>query len=92
VDFALVKTAETNTFTDGTALHVHMIFQLPAHYPVKSWQPLAYIEWFTPLRAPTVLDGYHHVSRSTRKISNQDGLYAEVITVDRIVHNAMLIP
>ncbi|KAJ7813114.1 hypothetical protein B0H14DRAFT_2605236 [Mycena olivaceomarginata] len=86
-DFALVKTAETNTFTDGTALHglrivqVHMIFQLPAHYPVKSWQPLAYIEWFTPLRAPTVLDGYHH-----------DGLYAEVITVDRIVHNAMLIP
>ncbi|KAJ7786770.1 hypothetical protein B0H14DRAFT_2630191 [Mycena olivaceomarginata] len=97
-DFALVKTAETNAFTDGTALHglriaqVRVIFQLPAHYPVKSRQPLAYIEWFTPLRAPTALDGYHHVSRSTRKISNQDGPYAEVITVDRIVRNAMLIP
>ncbi|KAJ7799073.1 hypothetical protein B0H14DRAFT_3886214 [Mycena olivaceomarginata] len=97
-DFALVKTAETNVFTDGTALHglriaqVRVIFQLPAHYPVKSRQPLAYIEWFTPLRAPTTLDGYHHVSRSTRKISNQEGPYAEVITVDRIVRNAMLIP
>ncbi|KAJ7887444.1 hypothetical protein B0H13DRAFT_1466893, partial [Mycena leptocephala] len=97
-DFALVKTAEANVFTDGTALQglswisLRVIFQLPRHYPVKSQQPLAYIEWFTPLRAPNELDGYHHVSRSTRKISNQEGPYAEIITVDRIVRNAMLIP
>jgi hypothetical protein len=71
---------------------VRVIFQLPAHYPVKSSQPLAYIEWFTPLRAPNGLDGYYHVNRSTRKISNQEGPYAEIITVDRIVRNAMLIP
>ncbi|KAJ7810821.1 hypothetical protein B0H13DRAFT_2384353 [Mycena leptocephala] len=71
---------------------VRVIFQLPAHYPVKSSQPLAYIEWFTPLRAPNDLDGYYHVNRSTRKISNQEGPYAEIITVDRIVRNAMLIP
>ncbi|KAJ7690245.1 hypothetical protein B0H17DRAFT_1201811 [Mycena rosella] len=97
-DFALVKTAEVNSFTDGTALHglriaqVRAIFQLPGHYPVKSRQPLAYVEWFTPLRAPTSLDGYHHVSRSTRRIAGKDGPYAEIITVDRIVRNAMLIP
>ncbi|KAJ7651802.1 hypothetical protein B0H17DRAFT_1215187 [Mycena rosella] len=97
-DFALVKTAEANLFTDGTALHglriaqVRAIFQLPGHYPVKSRQPLAYVEWFTPLRAPTNLDGYHHVSRSTRRIAGKGGPYAEVITVDRIVRNAMLIP
>ncbi|KAJ7906533.1 hypothetical protein B0H13DRAFT_1880510 [Mycena leptocephala] len=97
-DFALVKTAEANLFTEGTALQglriaqVRVIFQLPAHYPVKSSQPLAYIEWFTPLRSPNDVDGYYHVNRSTRKISNQEGPYAEIITVDRIVRNAMLIP
>ncbi|KAJ7716992.1 hypothetical protein B0H16DRAFT_1898115 [Mycena metata] len=97
-DFALVKTAEANAFTDGTALHglriaqVRVIFQLPSHYPVKSTQPLAYIEWFTPLRTPNTLDGYYHVNRSTRKISGQDGPYSEIVPVDRIVRNAMLIP
>ncbi|KAF7334175.1 hypothetical protein MVEN_02323700 [Mycena venus] len=97
-DFALVKTAEVNEFTDGTALHglriaqVRVIFQLLRHYPVKSAQPLAYIEWLTPLRRPDELDGYYHVSRSTRKIAGKDGPYAEIITIDRIVRNAMLIP
>ncbi|KAJ7444188.1 hypothetical protein FB451DRAFT_1413303 [Mycena latifolia] len=90
-DFALIKTGEANPFTDGTALQglriaqVRVIFQLPGHYPVKSSQPLAYIEWFTPLRTPNDLDGYHHVSRSTRKVSGKDGPYAEIITIDRII-------
>ncbi|KAJ7160307.1 hypothetical protein C8R46DRAFT_830620, partial [Mycena filopes] len=97
-DFALVKTGEANRFTDGTALHglriaqVRVIFQLPGHYPVKSTQPLAYIEWFTPLRAPDDVDGYYHVTRSTRRITHMDGPYAEIIPVDRIVRNAMLVP
>ncbi|KAJ7870405.1 hypothetical protein B0H13DRAFT_2556335 [Mycena leptocephala] len=97
-DFALVKTGEANSLTDGTALHglriaqVRVIFQLPGHYPVKSSQPLAYIEWFTPFRTPNKLDGYYHVSRSTRKIAGKDGPYADVVPVDRIVRNAMLIP
>ncbi|KAK6988497.1 hypothetical protein R3P38DRAFT_3332030 [Favolaschia claudopus] len=97
-DFALVKSAESNAFTVGSALQglrvaqVRVIFQLPAHYPVKSSQPLAYIEWFTPFRIPNPVDGYYHVNRSMRKISNEDGPYAEVITVDRIVRNAMLVP
>ncbi|KAF8204494.1 hypothetical protein K438DRAFT_1757693 [Mycena galopus ATCC 62051] len=97
-DFALVKTAEKNAFTDGTALHglriaqVRVIFQLPNYYLVPLPQPLAYIEWFTPLRTLNPLDGYHHISRSTRKISNVEGPYAEIVTVDRIVHNTMLVP
>ncbi|KAJ7914800.1 hypothetical protein B0H13DRAFT_1611203, partial [Mycena leptocephala] len=97
-DFALVKTGEANSLMDGTALHglriaqVRVIFQLPGHYPVKSSQPLAYSEWFTPFRTPNKLDGYYHVSRSTRKIAGKDGPYADVVPVDRIVCNAMLIP
>jgi protein gp37 len=49
---------------------------------------LAYIEWFTPLKTPDATDGYYHISRSTR----QHQPYAEIITADRIVRNAMLIP
>ncbi|KAJ7443260.1 hypothetical protein FB451DRAFT_1056990, partial [Mycena latifolia] len=97
-DFALVRTGEENVFTAGTALQglrivqVRVIFQLPSTYPVKSPHPLAYIEWFTPLRTPNAVDGYYHISRSTRKNRGQDGPYAEIITVDRIARNAMLIP
>ncbi|KAJ7508692.1 hypothetical protein B0H11DRAFT_1704018 [Mycena galericulata] len=94
LDFALVRTGEQNMSTAGTALdglrvaQVKVIFQLPSHYPVKSAVPLAYIEWFTPLRTPNSLDGYYHLTRSTR--SHRP--YAEIITADRIVRSAMLIP
>ncbi|KAJ6527329.1 hypothetical protein DFH09DRAFT_1328133 [Mycena vulgaris] len=94
LDFALIRTGELNPLTVGTALEglrvaqVKVIFKLPSHYPVKSTVPLAYIEWLTPLRTPDALDGYYHLTRSTR----QHGPYAEVITADRIVRNAMLIP
>ncbi|KAJ7934044.1 hypothetical protein B0H13DRAFT_1591831 [Mycena leptocephala] len=93
LDFALIRTGEQNSFTAGTALaglrvaQVKVIFQVPAHYPGKSG-PLAYIEWFTPLRSPDSLDGYYHLTRSSR----QHGPYAEIITLDRIVRNVMLIP
>ncbi|KAJ7699003.1 hypothetical protein B0H17DRAFT_1158261 [Mycena rosella] len=94
LDFALIRTGEENPFTAGTALtglrvaQVKAIFKLPSHYPVKQDVPLAYIEWFTPLRTPDTLDGYYHLTRSTRR----HGPYAEIITADRIVRNAMLIP
>jgi hypothetical protein len=71
---------------------VRVIFQLPSHYPVKLSQPLAYIEWFTPFRTPNKLDGYYHVSRSTRKIAGKDGPYSDVVPVARIVRNPMIIP
>ncbi|KAJ7766421.1 hypothetical protein DFH07DRAFT_737324, partial [Mycena maculata] len=50
--------------------------------------PLAYIEWFTPLKTPDSIDGYYHLTRSTR----QHGPYAEIILSDRITRNVMLIP
>ncbi|KAF8179501.1 hypothetical protein K438DRAFT_1532570, partial [Mycena galopus ATCC 62051] len=65
---------------------------LPPAYRVKTSQPLAYIEWFTLLRTPDKIDGYYHISRSTRRVRGQDGPYAEIIPIDRIVRNAMLIP
>ncbi|KAJ6465324.1 hypothetical protein C8R45DRAFT_799465, partial [Mycena sanguinolenta] len=76
LDFALVRTAESNQFTAGTPLEVKVIFQLPSHYPLKSQSPLAYIEWFTPLRTPDPIDGYYHISCSTR----QHQPYAEIVT------------
>ncbi|KAJ7147090.1 hypothetical protein C8R43DRAFT_1196388 [Mycena crocata] len=94
LDFALVRTGEHNVFTVGTALQglrvaqVKVIFKLPSHYPVKSDVPLAYIEWFTPLRTPDKLDGYYHLTRSSRR----QGPYAEIVTADRIVRSVMLIP
>ncbi|KAJ7693514.1 hypothetical protein B0H14DRAFT_3100718 [Mycena olivaceomarginata] len=94
LDYVLVRTGEVNTFTAGTPLEglrvaqVKTIFKLPAHYPYKTTSPLAYIEWFTPLWTPDSVDGYYHISRSTR----QQQPYAEIITADHIVHNAMLIP
>ncbi|KAJ7429562.1 hypothetical protein B0H11DRAFT_1944597 [Mycena galericulata] len=89
LDFALVRTGEQNPMTAGLRVaQVKVIFRLPSHYPVKSDIPLAYIEWFTPLRTPDLLDGYYHLSRSSR----HHGPYAEIITADRIVRNVMLIP
>ncbi|KAJ7195819.1 hypothetical protein GGX14DRAFT_376655 [Mycena pura] len=94
LDFALIRTGEQNAFTAGTALEglrvaqVKVIFKAPAHYPIDSVVPLAYIEWFTPLRTPDTLDGYYHLTRSSRR----HGPYAEIISADRIVRNAMLIP
>jgi hypothetical protein len=67
---------------------VKVIFKFPGHYPVQPQLPLAYVEWFTPLRTPDPLNGYYHLTRSTR----QHGPYAEIITADRIVRSVMLIP
>lgn len=98
LDFALIRTGEANTFTDGTSLkglrvaQVRAIFQLPSHYPIKSTLPLAYIEWFTPLRNLDTITGYYHIARSMRSKRGVNGPYAEIVSVDRIVRNCMLIP
>lgn len=90
--FSFQNRLEINILLGLRVAQVHVIFQLPAHYRTKTSQPLAYIEWFTPFRTPNTVDGYYHVSRSTRKIRGADGPYAEIITADRIVRSAMLIP
>ncbi len=98
LDFAFIRTQEVNAHTDNTpwkglrVARVHVIFQLPSHCPLSSDEPLAYIEWFTPLRTPDCITGFHHVSASTRRRNGIDGPYAEIITISRIVRSAMLIP
>ena len=71
---------------------VHAIFQLPANFPLAIDEPLAYVEWFTPLRLPDATTGFHHISKSTRRKNGIDGPYAEIIHINRIVRSAMLFP
>ncbi|KAG2150669.1 uncharacterized protein EDB93DRAFT_1083873 [Suillus bovinus] len=58
---------------------VHIIFTLP---------PLAYIEWFTPLREPDRSSGLHQLSCSTCRLHRN----AAVIHVDKITRPCHLIP
>lgn len=68
---------------------VRVLFKLPAVYGIKSNQPLAYIEWFTPLGAQLeVASDMYTVTRSTR----MHRVYAEIIEVDRIARNCHLVP
>ncbi|KAJ3487621.1 hypothetical protein NLI96_g3382 [Meripilus lineatus] len=93
-NFALVRTGERNEHTDGTHLHglrvahVRALFQLPDHYRLQSTHPLAYVEWFTPLRSQDPVTGMYIVSRSTRAHAP----YAEVIEANCIVRNLHLSP
>ncbi|KAH9916126.1 hypothetical protein B0H21DRAFT_703115, partial [Amylocystis lapponica] len=79
LDFALLRTGEGNTYTDGTPMHV---------FNIETTHPLAYVEWFTPFRAPDKASGLHIVSPSTRMHQP----YAEIVEVNRIVRNCHLIP
>ncbi|EDR12669.1 uncharacterized protein LACBIDRAFT_311342 [Laccaria bicolor S238N-H82] len=47
------------------AAQVHTIFSLPEQFGSYP-QPLAYIEWFTPLGTPEPHTGMHIIKRSTR--------------------------
>ncbi|GBE78714.1 hypothetical protein SCP_0116050 [Sparassis crispa] len=94
LDFALVRTGEFNPVTAGTPLeglrvaHIRVLFALPEHYPVLAQHPLAYIEWFTPLRRMDPDSELFVVSPSTRMHQP----YGEIISIDRIVRNCHLVP
>ncbi|KAF8160595.1 hypothetical protein BJ912DRAFT_915513 [Pholiota molesta] len=98
LDYAFIRTDEQNIHTDNTPwkglriARIHAIFELPKHYPFSPDEPLAYIEWFTPLRLPDNITGFHHISPSTRRRNGVERAYAEIISVSRIVRSAMLIP
>jgi hypothetical protein len=98
LDHAFIRTDENNPHTDDTpwkglrVARVHAIFQLPSHCPLTTDEPLAYIEWFTPLRLPDPITGYHHISASTRRQRGINGPYAEIININRIVRSVMLVP
>ncbi|KAG1885999.1 hypothetical protein F4604DRAFT_1572207 [Suillus subluteus] len=65
---------------------VRAIFSLPRQFGTYT-RALAYIEWFTPFRAPDPYSGMQQVSRSTRHCCRN----AAVIHVDEIVRPCHLI-
>lgn len=50
-------------------------------------QPLAYVEWFTPLGNPDPITGMYLIKRSTRAHRRN----AEIISADRIVRSCHLL-
>jgi hypothetical protein len=68
---------------------LRVIFTLPEHlrHP-RLHNKLAYVEWFTPFRAPHPDSGLFPVSRA----SQNNGPVSEVIPVDSIVSSCHLIP
>ena len=95
IHFGINRTASVPNFYLFSGLRVgqvRAIFQLPSYFPIKTNIPLAYVEWFTPLRKPDGVTGYYHISRSTRSKRGIMGPYAEIIPISRLVSNVMLIP
>lgn len=63
------------------------IFRLPEEFgQFKS--PLAYVQWFTPLREPDPVFGMHVVSRSTRQFQR----FATIIPITDIERSCLLTP
>ncbi|KAJ7207891.1 hypothetical protein GGX14DRAFT_567198 [Mycena pura] len=95
-DFALIRTGEKNTITDGTALEglrvaqVRVLFKFPEYFPAPfdAAKPLAYVEWFTPFARPESGSEMYVVRRSTR----QHQPYGEIVELDRIARNCFLVP
>ncbi|KAJ6545342.1 hypothetical protein B0H19DRAFT_955423 [Mycena capillaripes] len=95
-DFALVRTGEANSVTDGTALaglrvaQVRVLFTMPPYFPApfNTAGPFAYVEWFTPFSRPEPNSNFYVLRRSTRRHQP----YGEIIDVDRIARNCFLVP
>jgi hypothetical protein len=66
---------------------IRVVFKLPSHYG-NFPHPLAYIEWFRPLRAPEPATGLYRLARSTR---NQRR-FGAVISVQDIFQAGHLMP
>ncbi|KAF8810333.1 hypothetical protein BYT27DRAFT_7281682 [Phlegmacium glaucopus] len=96
-DTVLIHAGDSNNnqHTKGTCLEglrvaqLRAIFSLPEHlqHPHLPIQ-LAYIEWFTPFRAPHADSGFFPLTRA----SQNNGLVAEIIPLDRIVSSCHLMP
>ncbi|KAG1898632.1 uncharacterized protein F5891DRAFT_1129435 [Suillus fuscotomentosus] len=79
---------ESGTGLDGLRLaQIRAIFKLPSHYG-KFPHPLAYVEWFRPLRDPEPATNLYRLARSTR---NQ-WRFASVISVRDLLQAAHLMP
>ncbi|KAI6041454.1 hypothetical protein EDC04DRAFT_2867103 [Pisolithus marmoratus] len=98
LDFALIRTGDSNPSTDGTCLEglrvaqVRVVSTLPHHYPkallIQNPTPLAYIKWFTPFHACEPASDMYIVSCSTRMHCH----FAEIIPIECIVHSCHLLP
>ncbi|KAG1842604.1 hypothetical protein F4604DRAFT_1884714 [Suillus subluteus] len=90
-DMALIRvgprTSHLRTLDGLRVGQVHAIFCLPPQFGEYS-RALAYIEWFTPFRAPDPSSRMQQVSCSTRQLCRN----AAVIHVDDIVQPCHLIP
>jgi hypothetical protein len=62
-----------------------VLFKLPTQFGTFP-HPLAYIEWFTPLRDPEPVIGMYKISRSTRNHRR----YAAVVSVGDIMEDCYL--
>jgi hypothetical protein len=62
-----------------------VLFKLPAQFGTFA-HPLAYIEWFTPLRDPEPIIGMYKISRSTRNHRRN----AAVVSVGDIMEDCHL--
>lgn len=79
---------ESGTGLDGLRLaQIRAIFKLPPQYG-KFPHPLAYVEWFRPLRDPEPATNLYRLARSTR---NQRR-FAAVISIQVLLQAAHLIP
>lgn len=77
------------TATGLRAAQVHVIFALPRRLQTKDLPThFAYIEWFTPFRAPDPIHGLRSLSRSTRRGQPN----SEIIPLGQIVRSCHLAP
>lgn len=84
---SLADTQLLNHFQDLCVAQVRVIFDLPSAYGTFE-EPLAYVEWFKPLRVPDPEHGMYKTSRSSR----QHRRNASIIPVSQIACSCHLIP
>jgi hypothetical protein len=66
---------------------VRVIFTLPPQLGTVP-HPLAYVEWFTPLRSPDKVSGMYVISRSSRATRRN----AAVVSVEQLLGSCYLVP
>ena len=89
VVFRGVLSLKKADFIRNFVLGLHVIFTMPDHLRTQNIpKGLAYIEWFTPFRAPNSDTGFYSVSRSHQNWM----LSAAIIPIDSIVSSCHLIP
>ncbi|GJE90519.1 hypothetical protein PsYK624_066590 [Phanerochaete sordida] len=77
-----------NPISDLRVAQIRVIFRPPTEFAGLVKHPLAFVQWFTPLRARDASVGMYSVARSTTVQVQQ----SSVISIDQIVRTCHLIP